>query len=374
MRSMRPRWKNELRAYLEANLSEGEKAYVQDTAKTRSYKKEKDDVSGKASQKNLQATERRLMVADTLTMMERAAISTSLDLRLNGNPVDNTRSGVGTSFFSRTIDLELRDEDVQHLKNSRMHGVLYTPGGAYSVLNLGTMRRTIRTLGEMRYQYLVNTTLPKSEPLTRLIMFGRDTYKNATGEHMRLALEYLKPDSNTRAREGQSVVSFNSISGLYREAHYIPETLHGIHQLRLLSQPYFWERLAGMLGLEVSPQSVYDATDPSRNDKTVACCNLLTGNLNSFSRILSAPPSCIKRIYMFPWQEDFYNQAIEEMGIRDKRNPLHINAKSLDPVFLELKEIEAAFGLGPLESYYRARVTKDDGITTSQGGEMNNNE
>lgn len=191
---------------------------------------------------------------------------------------------------------------------------------------------------------------------------------------MRLALEYLKPDSNTRAREGQSVVSFNSISGLYREAHYIPETLHGIHQLRLLSQPYFWERLAGMLGLEVSPQSVYDATDPSRNDKTVACCNLLTGNLNSFSRILSAPPSCIKRIYMFPWQEDFYNQAIEEMGIRDKRNPLHINAKSLDPVFLELKEIEAAFGLGPLESYYRARVTKDDGITTSQGGEMNNNE
>ena len=57
MSSMRPRWRNKLRTYLEANLSDDELAYVQDTAKTRHYKKEKDDVGGKASLKNLQATD-----------------------------------------------------------------------------------------------------------------------------------------------------------------------------------------------------------------------------------------------------------------------------------------------------------------------------
>ena len=34
MRSMRPCWKNELRAYLEMNLSDSELDCVQDTAKT----------------------------------------------------------------------------------------------------------------------------------------------------------------------------------------------------------------------------------------------------------------------------------------------------------------------------------------------------
>lgn len=355
MSSLRLKWRKELSAYLKANFTPDEVAYANTFSRGRSFKREKDD--DRASLRNSQAEERRLLTADTLIMMKRAGIQLACEAIAAKEYMQPTNTPMTQSAFYRTVELPLpRGEDAQHLKNTRMHGTLYTPGAAYAVINLGTGLRSIRTLGEMRYQYLVNTTLQKGEQIDKLIMLGRDTFREAdNNEHMRLAVEYL---TNTgTAGEGQCKINQVSISGLYREAHFIPETYNGIRQLRLLAYPYYWDRLTVLLGLTADPHSAYDATaGDSRKSKITVCCNLLTGNLNSLSRILSSPSSCVKRIYMFPWQGEFYNTALEALGVHDRTHAMYINPRLLDPVFLDICEIEQALGLAPLESFYRQPI------------------
>lgn len=363
--SIRPRWRKELNAYIERVFSQQEQEYINQTARRRIYKRDKDKENGRVSLRNLQATERRLLMADTLSMFMRAEIPLACEATARCLELEDTRKGVSSPIFYRTTELPIsQGEDLQHLKNTRMLGTLYTSGAAYAVLNMGTARRTIRTLGEMRYQYLVNTTLPRSETLNRIIIFGRDTSGESPGcDHIRQAVEYLENVGGVG--ESQARVNMGSLSGLYREAHYIPETYKGVRQLRLLAQPFLWERLAETLQLEIDKKSVYDAITRD-GDKTIICCNLLTGNLHSFYRTLSSPSSCVKRIYMFPWQQSFYETVLDKIGVHNRRHPMYINPKNLDPVYLREAEVEALLGLQPLKSVYRQPIAtaKEDNQTT----------
>lgn len=273
--------------------------------------KNKDDV-GKRQ------TMRRHRLAEAMWLMRRIDAEIlpnekpELSLKNPENRIEKDEMAFYTSIEIKNLDKEQKYKT----EFTRILGVLYSPGGIYSIYNTNKGKMKWNNQGEQKAKVLVDDITrtnylvdsDKSYDINNSIIIGKD---------INLMNEILKSNDGKRDSNGFELLSFNNS---YDNIYYITLDNNGYIQLVLITRDNWKERMRLSIlpkeALEVNP--AYLSIDCDAYDKKTETFYLIfhDGNIARLRRFKEAMYGSEKKfkVYCFEFQEEAVAEYLEGMA------------------------------------------------------------